>query len=505
MAVSLCSVEASAPISSAGEFTAAFLERNAGTLNVLWWPETVAYFSDVTASGGQRATRVIQLDDGVAYEAYPWLQEYLYTSCGQVWGYDMVSDHVGPLDDEDVEFATRHGTMGTMVMGALGATVLPIRVGWSDGGVTFSAVTLGMERAIQVIEDARERTREEYQVVVNLSLGFWKSPGMVWHLERHWEDHHGATRLFPMFVDEWSAQIEEAGFEPAAISYLELLSDGDLLEVATDWLFHAIYVEGTLTEELEPAPGGGAWRGVTAMREQGWMVLGAAGNVSSHGVYPARVADAEAIVEIRFTEHGPVCPLPQDDWAQLVVPGNLAIYNPDEDDWLEQEGSSISTNVASAVYAKVWTVAPGITDVELNAIILGTAEPLTCMCPRSEVRFEKRFIMPYRAIRVAAVYAHIKRAVLACETGDIGFRELQERVLTALHDLEDAPSFADVGAYEEIFPGDATEEMRSLERIREILIEKSMEMVPADRLEEALSVGVSGDVTTGHGARASDA
>ncbi len=490
-------VEGAGHIDSAEEFTTAFLEQNAGILDILHWPETVAYSERRTAFGVAKETIVIQFDSGIAYEQYPWMHDYMFKFFGQSWGYDVVGDNPRPLDDEDVDITQRHGTLGAMVMGAMGAQVMLVRVGWSSRGTDLSNVKSGMELAMQMIEDIESITGEEYNIVVNMSLGFWKNAAIESKLINGWFGPHGETRLFPKFIKEWSSQIESAGYNPDDITYEDVISRDniDLLDIAIDWLFNAIFVKGSLTEDLGFGDGEGAWPELSEMVYRGWVVLASAGNGAVDGVYPALLEDAEAVQEIRFTEEGAVCPLLQDDWAQLVAPGNLSVYNPDEDVWFEVKGTSFSTNVASAVYAKVWEAAPDLTDIELNDIVLRTAEPFTYEFPEEETTFEKRFIMPYRAIRVASVYQDIQRAVTAYEAGDIGFAAMRGQVREALDDHEDEPTFADVGAYGEIFRGASPGEIRPPDEILDILIEKSMILVPADRLEEALASGLSASWT----------
>jgi len=444
-----------ADFQSLDEIREKILKANEEMLEAIGWFKAEEYYNQ-RYEDGEVKTLIVTLDSGVAYEKYPLLKEYILP------GWDVLEDKPGGLDDEDVEFEERHGTIGAEIMGVLSpeSRIVPIRTSTSTTKQppALSNVKLGLEIALTIVKNIEDLTGREYNVVVNMSAGFWLNPFMSMDLDDYWlEWDYAEDILFPRFKDEWSSQIKEAGYNPKTIEYRDLDSDEELLWIAGEWLFDAMYVKGSLSPKLEPifSQGrGGTWFELAVMKDRGWMILAPAGNRNPPGfkAYPAATDEAEAVemvdnlneegkkASFDFNVHG--------NWTELAGPADFKVYNPDQNSMHNTTGTCQATFITSAIYARLWNIAPNLDRDELNRIVKGTGVDIDP--GYTSIKYnDKKLIHPYRAIRVAWVYGSIKRYVKEyedkCREGNADietYNKLKEDIRALLEDTQDSPLYA---------------------------------------------------------------
>jgi hypothetical protein len=450
-------------------------ERNRDILEKIGWFKADKYFNDKYTLLEEITTIIIEFDTGVDWERCKWLKNHL------VPGYDTVDDDNIPLDEGYENFRAAHGTGGAEIMASLSSetAILPMRV-FSYSNISRVDVELAMEMALQAMNYIEGESGTNYNIIANMSFSWVFNPKTKDEMQSYWRSDIAKNMLFDEFIEQASDEIIQAGYDPDKLTYQDVMgadrrkdwreaSDDDIIHTAIKWMFNAIHRDGTLSGNLFPTDEGGIWSPLSQMKEEGWKIITSSGNdIYNFDVYPGKRKEAEAIEQVYFPNDTVNCPWSH-DFTELAAPGIFEVYDPQDDAFYTKMGSSVSAFITSALYAKIWDLAPNLDYNELDRIIKGTAYNIV-----TGDGIERKMIHSYRAVRIGWVYANIKEYVQEFEDRIITYSRLESKVKNVLNDVEDERDFADIDTYKRIF----AEGMKPLHTILDILIEDIKTLLP---------------------------
>jgi len=431
------------------------IEANKEMLDAIGWIDADIYFNKkYDKLVNEVNTLIIEFDTGVDSEGYSELVDYIFP------GWDVIEADSIPVDDENTMFRNQHGTQGIEMLATLSpkSKIIPIRIAKSsDWEVTLCNLQLGIEKALSIIERIEKVTGKDYNVVANIPVSFWLNSFMEDELNAYWQEENNGERLFSSFKEEKKGQIEILGFDPESLEYNDVIEDGNLSDLANEWLFNMLYVEDD-----------GIWSLFSTMEEEEWKIIVPGTNFNfGEKVYPAARKEIEGVGRISYEGGYGYRYYSYENWAELVAPDKFKVYNFKEDNFFSAKGSCVSSFMVTALYSKLWDIAPNLNRNELDEIVKESADFL-------RPGYSQRLIDPYSAIRTAWVYGKIKHYVSEYENNSITFDKLKCSVEEVLKDTEDE-NFYTVNAMEDIILSD-TNEIKSLEEILDCIICKSEEL-----------------------------